>query len=376
MLSSFVGRLSLLTKSPSYRHYVPSRLVFDTMLHNAFRNLVQSFKQDRESTKVKSRMTGSKDPEFRDARRGVDIIIPVMGPTGAGKSTFINSIAGWDAAEVGTAMESKTKTLEAIIIDVKARKLDLPLLKGKRLILLDTPGFDDTAGHEAIILRRIAVWLALSYKSEDHHLGGIIHLHDITQTRMTPSLKRSLEVFSCLCGDSAYPRIALGTTKWPSIASPDESQAMGAAITHDSPRDQAETRFNLLENKYWKELIGLGSKTYRIENGDCALQLVRSILETLESTTEDGELELQLQKEVVDEGKTVPETKAGKIVETEYRNRKNQPANMTKDERAAEDFIHRQLKEMDRQLAELATNKNPSSRPFKWLNKVLGSQKR
>ena len=192
------------------------------------------------------------------------------------------------------------------------------------------------------------------------------------QTRMTPSLKRSLEVFSCLCGDSAYPRIALGTTKWPSDASPDGPKATGAEMTHNSPRDQAETRFVLLEKNYWEDLIGLGSKTYRIETKDCALQLVRSILETLESTTGEGKLELQLQKEVVDEGKTVPETKAGKILETECpRNRL--AASMTKDERAAEKFIQRQVTEMDRQLAGLAANKNTSSRPLKWLTKVFGS---
>lgn len=180
-------------------------------------------------------------------------------------------------------------------------------------------------------------------------------------------------MFSCLCGDFAYPRIALGTTKWPpSTASPEGPQAMGAEITHSSPRDQAETRFGLLENKYWEDLIGLGSKTYRIETKDCALQLVRSILETLESTTGEGKLELQLQKEVVDEGKTVPETKAGKILETECpRNRHS--STMTKDERAAEDFIQRQVKEMDRQLAKLATNKNTSSRSLKWLTKAFRS---
>ena len=59
-------------------------------------------------------------------------------------------------------MESETMTLQAIMIDVKKRGLDRPLLRGKRLILLDTPGFDDTGGHEAVILRRIALWLARS----------------------------------------------------------------------------------------------------------------------------------------------------------------------------------------------------------------------
>ena len=57
-------------------------------------------------------------------------------------------------------MESETKEVKPIIIDVEKMGLDRPLLRGKRLILLDTPGFDDTAGREAIILRRIATWLA------------------------------------------------------------------------------------------------------------------------------------------------------------------------------------------------------------------------
>ena len=59
-------------------------------------------------------------------------------------------------------MESETKELKPIIIDVQRMGLDPRRLRGKRLILLDTPGFDDTAGHEAIILRRIVIWLARS----------------------------------------------------------------------------------------------------------------------------------------------------------------------------------------------------------------------
>ena len=74
-------------------------------------------------------------------------------------------VAGEYVAEVGGAMESKTKELKPIIIDVKEWGLDRQLFRGKRLILLDTPGFNDTAGEEAVILRRIAVWLAKSWVS-------------------------------------------------------------------------------------------------------------------------------------------------------------------------------------------------------------------
>ena len=67
-----------------------------------------------------------------------------------------------DVVKVGKTMDSETKELKPIIIDVKERGLDGPFLRGKRLILLDTPGFDDTDGHEAMILRLIAIWLARS----------------------------------------------------------------------------------------------------------------------------------------------------------------------------------------------------------------------
>ena len=57
-------------------------------------------------------------------------------------------------------MKSETKELQPIIIDVEKMGLDRPLLRGKRLILLDTPSFDDT--DEGLILRRIAIWFARS----------------------------------------------------------------------------------------------------------------------------------------------------------------------------------------------------------------------
>jgi hypothetical protein len=37
-----------------------------------------------------------------------------------------------------------------------------PRLKGRRIVIVDTPGFDDTYTDDKEILRRIAVWLASS----------------------------------------------------------------------------------------------------------------------------------------------------------------------------------------------------------------------
>ena len=61
--------------------------------------------------------------------------------------------------EVSDELEScTTKVQHAIIEKIPNR----PLLKGRRLIIVDTPGFGDTYMEDPQILDRIAVWLASS----------------------------------------------------------------------------------------------------------------------------------------------------------------------------------------------------------------------
>ena len=57
---------------------------------------------------------------------------------------------------VGHDISSHTSTLQYEIVD------DPPPRKGHRVIIVDTPGFDNTYVEDAEILRRIAVWLASS----------------------------------------------------------------------------------------------------------------------------------------------------------------------------------------------------------------------
>ena len=58
---------------------------------------------------------------------------------------------------VGHDISSCTSTLQYKIID---NNPSLP--KGHRVIIVDTPGFDDIYEDDVEILRRIADWLALS----------------------------------------------------------------------------------------------------------------------------------------------------------------------------------------------------------------------
>ena len=60
---------------------------------------------------------------------------------------------------VGHEMTSCTSKLEYFVMDPISSP---PQLKDHRVVIVDTPGFDDTYEDDVEILRRIAVWLALS----------------------------------------------------------------------------------------------------------------------------------------------------------------------------------------------------------------------
>jgi hypothetical protein len=61
--------------------------------------------------------------------------------------------------QVGHDLKSCTNILQhAVIPEIP----NYPLFKDRRIVVVDTPGFDDTYIEDREILRRIAVWLASS----------------------------------------------------------------------------------------------------------------------------------------------------------------------------------------------------------------------
>ncbi|KAG6915205.1 hypothetical protein DXG01_012702 [Tephrocybe rancida] len=121
--------------------------------------------------------------------RDTDIVIPVMGPSGAGKSTFINYTIGQDLAPVGVLLESETVHVQPFV-------LPHPTDATRRIVLVDTPGFDDSKVDDLVILRRIADWLVQS------------------QPRMFGTLRDNLTMFSELIGQKVTENVAIVTTKW------------------------------------------------------------------------------------------------------------------------------------------------------------------
>lgn len=223
-----------------------------------------------------------------------DIVVPVMGATGVGKSTFINNFMGKDTVIVGHDLKSCTAQLTPVISPITTPAH----LRGKRLVLVDTPGFDDTYTSDSEILRRIAIWLASSYDSK-MKLGGIIYLHNISQPRMLGSDRQNLAVFQDLCGSKALSSVIIGMTK-----------------SGDIPQEVGEKRCNELSSTHWKGIIEAGATVYSLRNDTTsARDLLTIILQNIKSSTGPSEPRtdfVEIQGEVVDQAKLVPETKAGK----------------------------------------------------------------
>lgn len=177
-------------------------------------------------------------------------LIAVMGPTGAGKSSFISSLAP-GAAKVGHKLVSCTAEVQLVEANIE----------GVHCILIDTPGFDDTRHSDTNTLRLIANFLEISYK-EQQLLSGIIYFHRISDNRVGGVTAKNMRMFRSLCGDEALDHVVLCTTMWDRV-----------------DHAEAEQREAELKDDFWRDMIAAGSLVVRHNNSrESALSIVRPLL--------------------------------------------------------------------------------------------------
>ncbi|KAF9004231.1 hypothetical protein BDQ17DRAFT_1305004 [Cyathus striatus] len=167
-----------------------------------------------------------------------DIIIALMGPSGVGKSSFINAVLGHDVAIVGRSMGSCTQ-------DVRAYGCLHPDGSGRKVIMVDTPGFDDSERTDYEVLKDIVNWLADTYR-QDIVLTGILQLHSIAEVRMLGTPRKNLDVFRRLCGEDGLKNVILTTTYWDKV-----------------PSNIAEMRESELKSVFWGHMIEHGCRINR-----------------------------------------------------------------------------------------------------------------
>ena len=130
-------------------------------------------------------------------------------------------------------------------------------------------------------------------------LGGVIYLLSIAERRMTGKTRRDLDMFLQLCGDKALAKVVLGTTNWGEV-----DETVG------------QKREEQLAKTFWNPMTASGSKFLRFDRTErSARAFLDAILGQLEFG-ENGEIlnnnVMQIQNEIVDLGRRIPETSAGK----------------------------------------------------------------
>lgn len=171
--------------------------------------------------------------------------------------------------------------------------------KDRKFVLLDTPGFDDTDRSDTDILREIANWLIISYENSVF-LSGIIYMHRITDVRLGGSSLRNLRMFKKLLGEDPLPRVILVTTFWDLIPTLKDGEL----------REQQLCQ----EHGFWKDMIARGSRIARsLQDRDSALSILELFLPFKSGVV------LEIQRELVDQGRVLKETNAGAYLEQEIR---------------------------------------------------------
>ncbi|KAH7925382.1 hypothetical protein BV22DRAFT_1089086 [Leucogyrophana mollusca] len=224
-----------------------------------------------------------------------DIIIPIVGQTGVGKSTFINIAIGLSATAVGHDLSSCTTKIQP----VTCRH---PADPSRRIVFVDTPGFDNTSGDDFAgdwnILRRIATWLARSY-GVGMKLTGVIYLHEVSQARVPKMPTETVGVLNRLCGSTTPKNVVLATTKWCDISYGDGKQ-----------------RERQLGATLWNGMCDRGSQLVQFQGTrESAWAIVDLIIrkDCTETTARpEHPLPTQARTELLELAKLIPETEEGK----------------------------------------------------------------
>ncbi|KAJ8131810.1 hypothetical protein O1611_g1811 [Lasiodiplodia mahajangana] len=223
-----------------------------------------------------------------------DLIIPVMGMTGVGKSSLVTRLADREAG-IGHGLVSFTT-------DIRVYRVQNT---GHTIYLIDTPGFDDTYRTNVEIFKELAFMLSQLYLS-GARLGGILYLHRITDNRVTRSAVRGFNTLKQMCGPAAARFVTLVTTMWDCIPPSGELQAIAL-------RREQELRETDI---FWGSMFRNGSGMVRWPaDTNSPLDFVHALADL---AVQDGPVILQIQREIVDWKCAIEDTTAGRELIKEY----------------------------------------------------------
>ncbi|PSR75185.1 hypothetical protein PHLCEN_2v9275 [Hermanssonia centrifuga] len=259
-----------------------------------------------------------------------------MGATGSGKTTvsrvgfpnrlisltlvkFINKISGSDLlTSHGLASCTNEVTLSK----------DFTLAR-RTVILIDTPGFDDSTISDTDVLKMIGLYLSTTYE-KGYKLAGIIYMHRITDPKVGGVSRKNFRMFRKLCGDDTLKNIVIVTNMWGQV----------------DPERGAERELELqTDEDLFKPVLREGATMLRHYNTVASAEAI--LLQLVHNSPQA----LRIQQELVDERKDLADTGAGQEVARELmelkKKHRQEVAELTKEiEEAAKEKDVRAQKEI------------------------------
>jgi len=153
------------------------------------------------------------------ALREQTVAIAVIGVTGSGKSTFINLASGSNLPV--------SKSLGSCTTELKSSTFSLD---GRTVMLIDTPGFDDTTPSVLEVLKLISDYFS-GLCSQGVKLAGVIYMHSVTEDHIRGPSKHNFHIFSKFCGDTSLRDVLIVTNKWPG-EEPNDGEAREQEFTN------------------------------------------------------------------------------------------------------------------------------------------------
>ncbi|KDR86083.1 hypothetical protein GALMADRAFT_401800 [Galerina marginata CBS 339.88] len=210
-----------------------------------------------------------------------------MGATGTGKSNLIDTLTGQSGKRVGHGLQSYTNEVSAVRIKSHPQH-------SNRIVLVDTPGFNDTNKTDLEVLEIISRWL-VQIGDAGVFLSGMLYFHRITDIRLTGRDRRTMAMFAEFCGMEAAKIVRFVTTMWDEV----EDEKVG------------EQRESYLKAEHWSQMLLHGASTARFLNTP---ESAWGVIEIILSRLPTAAIMLELQQEMLRSKRTLMETKAGQAL--------------------------------------------------------------
>ncbi|KAF9035446.1 hypothetical protein BJ165DRAFT_645378 [Panaeolus papilionaceus] len=205
------------------------------------------------------------------------VVLLIVGPTGAGKSTFIEALAQDPSIRISSnQLEGFTQTVNTYSLVNVSRS-------GSPIALVDVPGFADTRISMTNIVSMLKEWMQ---ETGAYDLGRILYFTPIHSVRLPGSHREVLRTFQALTGAKTARNITIVTSMWDNLWG-------------DSAKQRAESNFNQLRDSVWKEFIDKGGQIVKFYNTpESALSILNTASRDMVGVEFDLEIQFQGEKQL------------------------------------------------------------------------------